>query len=181
MRNKANDNPGGLHYNRTCTSSLYTSTYSQLQPEFGTSRLVCTLGLSLFVAGLGTGPMILSPLSEVRHVCVCVCVCCLPVWLQETRSISCESRLTYRRQFYGRRPIYIGSFSFFLIWMIPCALARNIQTMLVARFLDGLAGSAFLSVAGGTVGDMFAKHVSCHLSLPFFFFCTRKRYLSWLF
>lgn len=32
--------------------------------------------------------------------------------------------------------------------------------MLVARFLDGLAGSAFLSVAGGTVGDMFGKHVS---------------------
>jgi MFS family permease len=31
--------------------------------------------------------------------------------------------------------------------------------MLIARFLDGLAGSAFLSVAGGTVGDMFAKHV----------------------
>jgi hypothetical protein len=51
---------------RTCTSSLYTSTYSQLEPEFGVSRLVCTLGLSLFVAGLGAGPMILSPLSEVR-------------------------------------------------------------------------------------------------------------------
>lgn len=51
---------------RTCTSSLYTSTYGQLIPEFGSSRLVCTLGLSLFVAGLGTGPMILSPLSEVR-------------------------------------------------------------------------------------------------------------------
>ena len=31
--------------------------------------------------------------------------------------------------------------------------------MLVARFFDGLAGSAFLSVAGGTVGDMFATHV----------------------
>ncbi|KAI1512655.1 MFS general substrate transporter [Pyrenophora tritici-repentis] len=113
----------------TCTSSLYTSTYSQLEPEFGASRLVCTLGLSLFVAGLGTGPMILSPLSE----------------------------------FYGRRPIYICSFTFFLIWLIPCALARNIETMLVARFLDGLAGSAFLSVAGGTVGDMFGKH---ELSAP---------------
>ncbi|EFQ90423.1 hypothetical protein PTT_12998 [Pyrenophora teres f. teres 0-1] len=113
----------------TCTSSLYTSTYSQLQPEFGVSRLVCTLGLSLFVAGLGTGPMVLSPLSE----------------------------------FYGRRPIYICSFTFFLIWLIPCALARNIETMLVARFLDGLAGSAFLSVAGGTVGDMFGKH---ELSAP---------------
>lgn len=34
--------------------------------------------------------------------------------------------------------------------------------MLVARFFDGLAGSAFLSVAGGTVGDMFAKHVRNH-------------------
>ncbi|XPS73247.1 hypothetical protein M3J09_005397 [Ascochyta lentis] len=113
----------------TCTSSLYTSTYSQIEPEFGSSRLVCTLGLSLFVAGLGTGPMVLSPLSE----------------------------------FFGRRPIYIGSFTFFLIWLIPCAVARNIETMLIARFLDGLAGSAFLSVAGGTVGDMFAKH---ELSAP---------------
>jgi MFS family permease len=63
-------------------------------------------------------------------------------------------------QFFGRRPIYIGSFTFFLIWLIPCAVAPNIQTMLIARFLDGIAGSAFLSVAGGTVGDMFARHVS---------------------
>lgn len=31
------------------------------------------------------------------------------------------------------------------------------------RFLDGLAGSAFLSVAGGTVGDVFSKE---ELSLP---------------
>ena len=37
-------------------------------------------------------------------------------------------------------------------------MAPNIQTMLIARFFDGVAGSAFLSVAGGTVGDMFARH-----------------------
>ena len=48
--------------------------------------------------------------------------------------------------------------------MIPCAVAPNIQTMLISRFLDGLAGSAFLSVAGGTVGDMYAKHVSIILN-----------------
>lgn len=35
--------------------------------------------------------------------------------------------------------------------------------MLIGRFLDGLAGSAFLSVAGGTVGDMYAKHVSANI------------------
>ncbi|KAF2091599.1 putative MFS multidrug transporter [Saccharata proteae CBS 121410] len=113
----------------TCVSSLYTSTYGQLIPEFNTSHEVATLGLSLFVAGLGVGPMILSPLSE----------------------------------FFGRRSIYIVSYSFFVIWLIPCAVAQNMATMLVSRFLDGLAGSAFLSVAGGTVGDCFAKH---ELSAP---------------
>ncbi|KAK6003316.1 hypothetical protein QM012_001161 [Aureobasidium pullulans] len=117
----------------TCTSALYTSTYAQLEPEFGCSRIVATLGLSLFVVGLGLGPMVMSPLSE----------------------------------FYGRRPIYIASYTFFLIWLIPCAVAQNIQTMLVARFFDGLAGSAFLSVAGGTVGDLFPK---AQLSLPMAFY-----------
>jgi predicted MFS family arabinose efflux permease len=51
----------------------------------------------------------------------------------------------------------------YVVWLIPCAVAPNIGTMLVSRFLDGFAGSAFLSVAGGTVGDMFAKH---ELSAP---------------
>ena len=108
----------------TCTSSMYTSTYGQITQEFHVSRVVATLGLSLFVMGLGIGPMVLGPLSE----------------------------------FYGRRPIYVFSFFSFLIWLIPCAVAKNIATELVARFIDGLAGSAFLSVAGGTVGDMFARN-----------------------
>ncbi|KAF2151906.1 MFS general substrate transporter [Myriangium duriaei CBS 260.36] len=113
----------------TCTAAVYTQTFAQLEKEFGVSRIVCTLGLSLYVMGLGTGPMVLGPLSE----------------------------------FYGRRPIYIGAFTMFVIWLIPCAVAKNIQTLLIARFLDGLAGSAFLSVAGGTVGDLFDKS---ELSLP---------------
>ena len=36
----------------------------------------------------------------------------------------------------------------FIVWIVPCALARNVGTMLVARFLGGVAGSAFLSVCG---------------------------------
>ncbi|OAL32814.1 hypothetical protein AYO20_07771 [Fonsecaea nubica] len=58
-------------------------------------------------------------------------------------------------EFYGRRPIYIVSMFFFLIWIIPCAVAQNIQTMIVCRFFDGFAGSAFLAVAAGTVADLF--------------------------
>lgn len=60
-------------------------------------------------------------------------------------------------EFYGRRPIYICSFAGFLIWLIPSAVAKNIQTMVIARFFQGLAGSAFLSVSGGTVGDLFTR------------------------
>lgn len=60
-------------------------------------------------------------------------------------------------EFYGRRWIYLCAFGTYFIWLIPCAVAQNIQTMLVVRFLDGLSGSAFLSVAGGTVGDMFTR------------------------
>ncbi|USW59394.1 Putative sugar transporter, major facilitator superfamily, MFS transporter superfamily [Septoria linicola] len=60
-------------------------------------------------------------------------------------------------EFYGRRIIYICAFGMYLVWLVPCAVAPNIATMLIARFFDGLAGSAFLSVAGGTVGDMFRR------------------------
>lgn len=51
-----------------CTSSLYTATYAQLIAEFGCSEIVATLGLSLFVMGLGLGPMLLAPLSEVSSL-----------------------------------------------------------------------------------------------------------------
>ena len=105
----------------TCASSMYTLTYGQITTEFHISRVVATLGLSLFVMGLGLGPMILGPLSE----------------------------------FYGRRPIYIISFAFFMIWLIPCAVAKNIGTELVSRFIDGCAGSAFLSTYSWSLYCLF--------------------------
>jgi hypothetical protein len=54
-----------MEFRRTCASSIYATTYAQLMKEFGSSREVVTLGLSLFVFGLAVGPMVLSPLSEV--------------------------------------------------------------------------------------------------------------------
>ncbi|GAB1215525.1 hypothetical protein ATERTT37_004716 [Aspergillus terreus] len=107
-----------------CTSSLYTGTYTQVEKDLHASEIVVTLGLSMFVVGLGLSPMILAPLSE----------------------------------FYGRKPVYIVSMFFFVVWIVPCAVARNIETLIVARFFNGFAGAAFLSVAGGTVGDLFPKN-----------------------
>lgn len=52
-------------------------------------------------------------------------------------------------EFYGRRPVYnIGFFFFFAFsWLVAFG---NFAGVLVGRFIQGLAGSAFLSVAGGT-------------------------------
>ena len=60
-------------------------------------------------------------------------------------------------EFYGRRPIYLISWTLYVVWVVPSAVAGNIATMIIARFFDGLAGSAFLSVAGGSVGDLFSR------------------------
>jgi DHA1 family multidrug resistance protein-like MFS transporter len=47
------------------TSAIYTSSTQGVMEEFGVSTLVATLGLSLYVLGYGTGPLIFSPLSEI--------------------------------------------------------------------------------------------------------------------
>jgi MFS family permease len=43
------------------------------------------------------------------------------------------------------------------VWQIPTALAQNIATIIITRFLAGFSGSAFLSVAGGSITDMWTK------------------------
>ena len=49
---------------RTAASSMYTTTYRQMESAFGNSRIVSILGLSIFVLGIGCGPLCFSPLSE---------------------------------------------------------------------------------------------------------------------
>lgn len=106
----------------TNTSSIISNAYQGIQDEFGISREVAILGLSLFVVGLGIGPMLLGPLSE----------------------------------FYGRRPVYLVSYTAFTLLGLPVSFANNLAVFLIFRFLTGFCGSAFLSVAGGTVSDVFA-------------------------
>jgi MFS family permease len=66
-------------------------------------------------------------------------------------------------EFYGRSPIYLISWAALLIWLIPCAVAQSIQTLLISRFINGICGSAFMSVAVGIVGDLFSGN---DLGLP---------------
>ncbi|KIK94332.1 hypothetical protein PAXRUDRAFT_828105 [Paxillus rubicundulus Ve08.2h10] len=105
----------------TCASSVAAFTETGSAETFHVSHEVTILGISLYVGGLGIGPLFVGPLSEV----------------------------------YGRSIIYRLSYIFFFILSFPVAFAPDIAVFLVFRLLTGLCGAAFLSVAGGSVSDMF--------------------------
>lgn len=58
-------------------------------------------------------------------------------------------------EFVGRNPIYLGCYALFTVWFIPLALAKNIQTVLVARFLSGAFGAAGTTIIPGTLADIW--------------------------
>lgn len=55
----------------------------------------------------------------------------------------------------GRRLIYGTTLLLAVIFIIPCALAPNIQTLLVCRAIDGIAFSAPMTLVGGTLADLW--------------------------
>ncbi|CDR36937.1 CYFA0S01e05732g1_1 [Cyberlindnera fabianii] len=55
----------------------------------------------------------------------------------------------------GRQPVYFISLFLYVIFNIPCAVAKNIGTLLVCRFLCGVWASSGLSLVGGSIADMF--------------------------
>ncbi|CAG7996534.1 unnamed protein product [Penicillium salamii] len=56
----------------------------------------------------------------------------------------------------GRRPVYIISLFLYTVFNIPCALSPNIGGLLVCRFLCGVFSSSGLSLAGGTIADIWS-------------------------
>ncbi|GIK07660.1 hypothetical protein Aspvir_003326 [Aspergillus viridinutans] len=55
----------------------------------------------------------------------------------------------------GRRPVYVISLALYTIFQIPCALSPNIGGLLASRFLSGVFSSSGLSLAGGTIADIW--------------------------
>jgi MFS family permease len=50
--------------NSTCASSMASSTYAGIEQSFDISNEVAILTVSLFVMGLGIGPLLVGPVSE---------------------------------------------------------------------------------------------------------------------
>ncbi|GFZ44363.1 hypothetical protein JCM24511_02085 [Saitozyma sp. JCM 24511] len=53
-------------------------------------------------------------------------------------------------EYWGRRPVYLVSWTIFTLFQLPLALAKNLQTILVCRFIQGFAGSAPLGIVLST-------------------------------
>lgn len=60
-------------------------------------------------------------------------------------------------EMYGRRPIYLIAVTMFVILILPCALAKNIESILTTRFFGAFAAAAFISNAPGSVNDIIIE------------------------
>ncbi|KAI0205107.1 major facilitator superfamily domain-containing protein [Astrocystis sublimbata] len=58
-------------------------------------------------------------------------------------------------EIYGRKTILTSANVFFYLWQIGCALAPNIETLIVSRFFSGVGGAGCLTLGGVIVGDLF--------------------------
>ncbi|ROW03473.1 hypothetical protein VSDG_01519 [Cytospora chrysosperma] len=58
-------------------------------------------------------------------------------------------------EIYGRRIIYTSTLLVAVVFIIPCAVAKNIGTLIVCRAIGGIAFSAPMTLVGGTLADMW--------------------------
>ncbi|KAK4032639.1 hypothetical protein C8A01DRAFT_50606 [Parachaetomium inaequale] len=58
-------------------------------------------------------------------------------------------------ELYGRRPVLCVANVFFCLWLIGCALAPSIESLIVFRFFSGIGGSGCLTLGAGVIADVF--------------------------
>ncbi|CAI7568833.1 unnamed protein product [Penicillium bialowiezense] len=58
-------------------------------------------------------------------------------------------------ELYGRRIPLFSGYAIFAIFQIPVAVAQNLETVLVCRFLMGVFGCSPLAVVGGAMADIW--------------------------
>ncbi|KAF8884049.1 MFS polyamine transporter [Gymnopilus junonius] len=56
---------------------------------------------------------------------------------------------------FGRQPLYIVSGIVFLLMYMMIALSKNIQTVILARLIQGACGSTGATMVGGTIADIW--------------------------
>ena len=60
-------------------------------------------------------------------------------------------------ELYGRTILYNTTDVLFVIFTVACALSTNLNMLIGFRLLGGIAGSAPLTMGGGTIADLFRQ------------------------
>lgn len=58
-------------------------------------------------------------------------------------------------EIYGRNIIMLTASGYFCAWLIGCALAPSIDTLIFFRFMSGVGGSACQTIGGAIIADVF--------------------------
>ncbi|KAF7798663.1 hypothetical protein EIP86_009887 [Pleurotus ostreatoroseus] len=124
----------------TCASSMAAYADDGIAATFHVGTEVAVLGVTTFLVGLGKRTATAVTLS---HSCMQFNIGQGPLFVGPLSEV------------YGRSPVYIVSFFVFFALSWAVCFAPDIATYVIFRYLTGLASSAFLSVAGGTVSDLF--------------------------
>ena len=106
----------------TLASSIFSPTVRYVSAEFDVGEEVSTLGTAVFLFGLGLGPLLWAPLSEL----------------------------------YGRKPAVLIPTFISGIFALGCGAGKDIQTVIITRFFQGLFGSAPVTNTGGVLGDIWS-------------------------
>jgi len=56
---------------------------------------------------------------------------------------------------FGRRPLMLGGMIIYIFGSIACAMAPNIEVLIVARFIQALGGSAGISLSRAMIRDLY--------------------------
>ncbi|VTT64161.1 unnamed protein product [Fusarium fujikuroi] len=121
-------------------SAVITPGIAGVVERFDTSSEVALLTITLFVYGFGIGRRSAFKTTSLR------------ARLLIERTALVFSPLS---ELYGRRIIYVLTFGVAVIFIVPCAVAQNIETLLVCRAIDGIAMSVPVANIGGSLADMW--------------------------
>ncbi|KAG9516788.1 MFS general substrate transporter, partial [Aureobasidium melanogenum] len=72
-------------------------------------------------------------------------------------------------EMFGRRPVYISTLFAFMFFIFPCAIAKNVSTVIVCRFFAAMVGCSVVSNSPGTINDVSTDK---HRALTFSIWCA---------
>ncbi|KAL6454537.1 TPO4 Polyamine transporter 4 [Candida maltosa Xu316] len=110
--------------------------------------LVCSLGSSMYTGGI---PEIMIRFGASQELCLAGLTFYL---LGLATGPTLGGPLS---EVYGRKPVYVFSLPIAMLFTMGVGLSKNIGSILVLRFFCGFFSSPALSVASGTISDLWAN------------------------